>query len=156
MYFPLFVDLTKKDILVIGGGQIAARRIRVLSEFSDHLTVIAPDISEHIRTLCNTKMVGLIQRAFVPEDLKGRDLVFAATNDAELNRKICDLCREQRILFNACTDQTICDFFFPSVISKDDVIIGINASGQDHGKVREIRRQLEEALEIEDSRSYYC
>ena len=136
MYFPIFVDLTDREILVVGGGTVASRRIRVLTGFCEHITVVAPEVSQEIARSISSEPGGCIltvfQRPFEPSDLDGRQIVLAATDDAVLNRRIAEMCRAKGIPVNDCSDQRFCDFQFPSVVRDEDVVIGINASGKNH------------------------
>ncbi len=177
MYFPVFIDLTGKKLLVVGGGSVAARRVRVLADFTDEITVIAPQVSREILDLkqsfasvlresvcCAAPLdeavacvcgICLYRRPFRESDLNGHDLVFAATDDPALNRRIGALCRNLGIPVNVCSDQTLCDFQFPSVVQDGDVVVGINASGRDHALVKKMRRRIEAVLGVETERSKY-
>ena len=146
MYFPVFIDLSQKKVLVVGGGAIASRRVGTLSGFAGHITVQALEISEEIRGLAAHFPIALRREAFSPEALLGMDLVLAATNDPELNCRIAKLSREQGIPVNVCSKKEECDFFFPSVIQRGDLVIGINASGKNHSLVKRTRQELEEFL----------
>ena len=139
MHLPMFIDLTHKRILVAGGGAVAGRRIRVLFGFCRHITVVAPEISPEINSLG----LDIYRREFKPSDLDGKDIVLAATDDAQVNRQIAGLCRRRGILVNNCSDQRLCDFQFPAVVQSGDIVIGINSSGKNHGLVRETRRKIE-------------
>ena len=154
MYFPLYVDLTEKNILFAGGGKIAARRVHILMRFAKHITVVAPRFEESFGELEEESQIRLVQRTFDLSDLIGRDLVFAATDDTELNRQIYEACKEQGIPVNVCSDQNLCDFQFPSVVISDDVVIGINASGKNHRRVKQVRQELEK-YQTGDSCSLY-
>ncbi|MCD7842278.1 MAG: bifunctional precorrin-2 dehydrogenase/sirohydrochlorin ferrochelatase [Lachnospiraceae bacterium] len=173
MYFPLFIDLSEKEILVIGAGHIASRRVRSLCGFAGHITVVAPRISDEYpaqkRFLSTedrsgrddgenssapeesedpdtgTKITTVI-RCFKESDLDGKDLVLAATDDRDLNRKVFDLCRARGIPVNVCSDSGLCDFQFPSVVESGAVVVGINASGRDHHLVKETRKRVETLL----------
>lgn len=153
MHFPIFVDLTQKNILIVGGGNIAARRIRSLIGFAGHMTVVAPEISEHILDM--REEIEIIHRVFAPGDLSGKDLVLAATDDAGLNRRIYEECKAQGIPVNVCSDQSLCDFQFPSIIVDQDVVIGLNASGRNHRRVKEMRQKIEDFLEVDDENRRY-
>ena len=155
MYFPIYIDLSKKDILVVGAGKIAGRRIRTLCEFAGHITVVAPDVSAEIRHLSEKYSISVCQRRFDKDDLDGRFLVFAATDDHELNRYIGEECRKRKIPVNVCSDRTLCDFQFPSIVRKDGVVIGVNASGKDHPLVKETRQKLEQLLKPGESEKLY-
>lgn len=143
MFFPVFIDLSEKEILIAGAGTIAARRIRSLCGFAGHMTVTAPQIAPEIRELAAQYPITILQRKFQREDLQGKDLVLAATDDRELNRHICQLCRDQGVPANACSDQSLCDFQFPSIVQQGDIVIGINASGKNHRLVKETRQRIE-------------
>ena len=84
-YFPLFVDLSGKDILFVGGGNIATRRIRAMLPYVERLSVITKQASPDLLGLAEEGRVDLQERGFVPEDLEGRDMVLAATDDQGLD-----------------------------------------------------------------------
>ena len=76
-------------------------------------------------------------------------MVLAATDDKELNQKIAQECRKKetesgkRILLSVASDRELCDFYFPSVIKQDDIVVGINSGGKDPGKVKRVREKIE-------------
>lgn len=148
-YFPMFVDISGMKIVVIGGGNIAARRIRTLLQFASDITVISPEAMEAVRQLEAQGRIRWIPRGYRTEDIQGADMVLAATNDKPLNEQIVRDCREaeqhrgRKILVNAASDKALCDFYFPSIIKQDDIVIGINSGGKDPGKVKAVRERLE-------------
>ena len=151
MYFPLFVDLSEKEILIVGAGTIASRRIRSLCGFAGNMTVTAPGIRPELKELAAEYPIRILQRQFEESDLDGKDMVLAATDDRELNRAICQICRQRGIPVNDCSDQSLCDFQFPSILRQGDIVIGINASGRNHRLVKETRQKLQQFLEQEAS-----
>lgn len=154
-YFPLFVNLQNKKILVAGGGTIAARRVETLCSFSGNITVVAPEMKDSLVNLEKEGKIHCKLREYKKEDILGADIVLAATNNKEVNRKIAKDCHEAEyesgnsILVNVADDRTLCDFYFPAVIQKDEIVIGINSGGNSPGKVKKIRIELEEELKKE-------
>lgn len=166
-YFPMFVDLSEKQILCIGGGTIAARRIRTLTKFTDHLIVMAPEICEEMRELLRQFPIMWIQKKLKAEeviaignviheksaeinacekmDLNFQDIymVLAATNDHELNHAIVKACKKRGVLVNTCDDKSQCNFYFPAVTEVDGIVIGLNSGGKDPKKVRKVRKKIE-------------
>lgn len=140
-HFPLFVDITDQQILVVGAGTIALRRIRTLLKFQTDITVTALRIHPEILALADH--ISVIQREYRTEDLAGRGIVLACTDSGQLNRQIAAECRERGILVNTADSKELCDFYFPSVIVKDEAVIGINAGGKNHRIVKETREYLE-------------
>ena len=145
-FFPLYVDLSDKDILFVGGGSIAARRIGVLQPFVETITVVAPEADGSILELTESGAVNWIMREFEAEDLEGRDVVFAATDDKELNARIATACREKSILVNVSSDKELCDFYFPGIVMQGETVVGVSASGEDHKKARRVRERIQEIL----------
>lgn len=148
-FFPLFVDLSEKKILVVGAGKIAARRISSLLPFAGTIRVIAPEIAAEIREMAEQSEAVLVieQRTFDASDLDGTDMVLAITDDKELNTQIGTLCRERCIPVNVSHEKELCDFYFPGVVSKDDVVIGVTASGKDHSLARKVTEQIRAMME---------
>lgn len=149
-YFPLYVDLSEMEILFVGGGRIASRRINALAPFTQRITVVAPEADGSILGLSKEGELSWIMRDFEEEDLEGRDLVFAATDDAELNARIAQLCRRNGVPVNVASDKALCDFQFPGIVRQGDTVIGVNASGKDHAKVKRVRERIQEILTEEE------
>ena len=147
LFFPIFIDLSEKHIVVVGAGKIASRRVRTLLEFAGKITVVAPEISEEILAMAGKGPVQLKKRAFEEADLDGTDMVLAITDDKELNKKIGTLCKEKKIPVNTSHDKDLCDFYFPGVVQKENVVVGVTASGKDHKQAKEVTEKIREALD---------
>ncbi len=145
--FPLYIDLSGRDVLVYGGGAVAARRVKTLSQFGPHITVIAPEIHPDIRAL---PAVRCRFAAFCAAEMPQADLVLAATSEPSVNHAVVMECRKRGIPVNNASSQAECDFQFPAVAIQNDVVVGVNAGGTDHRLVRRIaaaiRKQLENLL----------
>lgn len=150
MYFPMFVDLSSKRVLFAGAGRIAARRIAAILDFAGSVTVIAPEADPSIQALADEGRITLHRRRFREDDLDEADIVLAATGHAETDAGIAGLCRMRGIAFNAAGDRTLCDFFFPGIVRRGPLVIGVSASGEDHGLAAETTRWLEGIFEKQD------
>lgn len=140
--FPLFVSLTGKRAVVIGGGAVALRRGQVLAEFGAAVTMIAPAFSE------SPGWARLERRCYAPGDLEGAWLAVAATDDASVNKAVGREARQRGVLLNRADCPEDCDFFFPAVCRGRELVAGLVGSGRDHHRVaaaaKEVRRVLEE------------
>lgn len=155
-YFPLFVSMEQKHILLVGAGNIALRRARGLLGFGAALTVIAPNIRDEFRYLqkqYGEENLTLIQRRFVPGEIAGYDLVLSATDSEFVDAGICSECREKKIPVNIASNQNLCDFYFPALIEHEDIVMGVCSGGSDHKKVRSISADLRELLKNNGSSS---
>ena len=143
-YFPMFIDLTDKKILVVGGGVIALRRIRTMLKFGADICVIAPEFCEELAQMEEEGKIMAEHRGYRIGDICGAQIVLAATDDREVNRQIREECRAAGILVNVADDKSLCDFYFPSVVMTDEAVIGINSGGTDPSITKNIRREIED------------
>lgn len=128
--FPMFVDLKDQDIVVIGGGEVALRKIEQLVKFSPKLTVIAPAIHDEIRALCSAYAITLLEREYAIEDCDNRFLVIAALDNMAQQEKIYEVCTKVKTPVNCVDSPLLCSFIFPALIVEGDLCIGINTSGK--------------------------
>ena len=146
-YFPMFIDLSDKKIVVVGGGNIATRRVRTLLQFTRNITAIAPKCTMELQELGKTGYVHLITRPVKRSDFDMAYMVIAATNDRKLNDEIHRICRQEGVYVNVASDREQCDFYFPGIYMEEGLVVGITASGLDHKKARRIREEIQNALE---------
>lgn len=142
--FPLYIDLGGKPVTLVGGGAIAARRAKTLSQFDVDLTVIAPSIDDAIRALPG---VTCVEQPWNPELLGEAVFVLTATDSEAVNASVVATCRERGIPVNDASNQNRCDFQFPAVAIRGDVVVGVNAGGTDHSLVRRIAAAIRTLLE---------
>lgn len=146
-YFPMFVDLSDKNIVVVGGGNIATRRVKTLLQFTRNVTAVAPRVTAELQELGKTGYVNLITRPVKRTDFQNAYIVIAATNDWKLNEEIYRVCKEEGIYVNVADDKSKCDFYFPGIYMHDEVVVGITASGLNHKRARKVRVAIQEAME---------
>lgn len=138
--FPMFVDLKDQNILVIGAGEVALRKIEQLIKFSPKLTVIAPTIHNEIRAM-NYPMV-IHERGYELDDMQGRFLVIGALDDLVEQEKIYRCCREAKIPVNCVDSPALCSFIFPALIVEGDLCVGINTAGRAPAVSSALRKYL--------------
>lgn len=148
-FFPLFVDLSNKRVVIVGGGKTAYRRVRTILKFTRDVTVIAPQAVPEILELGKTGFITLVQRSVIRTDFEMAYMVIAATNDRRLNEEVCKICRELGIYVNVADDKRKCDFYFPGIYMKDDIVVGITANGMDHNTAAKIREAIENVMDDE-------
>lgn len=142
----MFVDLSDKNVVVVGGGSIATRRVKTLLQFTRNVTVVAPKLTPELTDLGKAGMITAVVRPVKRTDFDMAYMVIAATNDWKINDEIYRICREQGIYVNVADSKEKCDFYFPGVYMKDELVVGITASGLDHKKARRVRLAIEQAM----------
>ncbi len=140
-YYPLFLDIKGKDVLVVGGGNIALEKIQNLLKAGAKITVVAPLIRPSVARF--NKRITFINRAFEESDIQEKyALIFGATGDSDLNKIISTLCTEKRILCNAVDDPKYCHFIVPSIFRRGLLTAAISTSGVSPSLAQQIRKQL--------------
>lgn len=132
-YFPLFIDLQDKKCIVIGGGKVALRKVKVLHEFGADITVITRDISdENLGKLRDLKInkVNIVKKSFEIDDIKEAFFVVSTTNNREVNVLVSKYCKENDVLVNVADNIEECTFTFPAIFKDRDVTIGVSTAGK--------------------------
>ena len=144
-FFPVSVDINNKNILVIGAGKIALRKVETLMSYNCNILVITKDILEEkfLELEKNNKIKILKNQEFEEKFLENIFLVITATDDETLNKKISQLCMNKNILVNNITSKDDMNVRFASIYEKDDVQIAISANGNPK-KAIEIKNKIKD------------
>ncbi|UTZ41326.1 precorrin-2 dehydrogenase/sirohydrochlorin ferrochelatase family protein [Vibrio campbellii] len=146
-YFPLFLDLVNKPVLVVGGGEVASRKVEALLKAGADVTIVSPSLVDFLDKLAQEQQVHWIQR-FYSSDLVTKSFiqVWATTDNPELNHQVYKDAKELGILVNVVDDKPYCDFITPSMINRGRIQIAISSGGASPVLIRNIREKLEAIL----------
>jgi precorrin-2 dehydrogenase / sirohydrochlorin ferrochelatase len=141
--YCLSVILKSRPVVVIGGGAVAERKVEALLDTGAKITVIAPELTEHLRRLGKRKRLCIRQRWFSDEDLEeGWFLVFAATDSKALNLKVTQGARARGMLVNCADTPNQCDFFVPAQLRRGSLTIAVSTGGKAPGLAKRIHEEL--------------
>lgn len=144
--FPIYLDLSGKNCLVIGGGPVAERKVENLLEYEVNIKLVSPQVEKKIKEWSLDGSITWLPREFENPDLDGIFMVFVATNDGSVNRRVVELCRQRGILANAVDDPPNCDFFIPSLIRHNSLVVAISTEGKSPLFARKLREELEKVI----------
>ncbi len=145
-FFPAFLKLDEKPIIVIGGGKIASDKISHLLDFTKNITIIAPKIDDKIENFIQNFSLSYHARRYEKGDVEGFFIAIVAVDDLSLQESIYHECQRFGVLCNAVDSIDYCDFIFPSYIKKDDLIIAFSTSGTSPALSKYLRRAMEKML----------
>lgn len=175
-YFPIFIEIEKKKCLVVGGGKVALRKVETLLRYDAQVHVVSREICTEIRALLPLENIHEGELMPSPGDTNARELlperssggvneapsnafgkimadhftgaalVVAATGSREVNHRVAQFCRERRIPVNVADAPEECTFFFPAVVKKGDISIGVNTGGKSPAVSSQVRRDIEKAI----------
>jgi precorrin-2 dehydrogenase/sirohydrochlorin ferrochelatase len=141
----MFVDLQGKRCLVVGGGEIATRKVQGLLDADALVEVVSPALCEALATLAAQGLITYQSRPFRTDDVRGCTLVIGATDQAEVNAAVCKAARAHDVWVNIVDTPEACDFIAPAIVRRGALQIAISTGGHSPTLAKRIRLQLEEA-----------
>ena len=145
-YFPAFVKLDNKKILIIGGGKIANEKLEHLLDFTHNIKLIANDFSDEILDRIKKENLEFEVRSYEKGDIKEYAVVIIAVDDIPLQAEIFEESKEYKCLCNAVDSVEYCDFIFPSYVKKDDLTLAISTSGSSPAMAKHLRIYFQELI----------
>jgi precorrin-2 dehydrogenase/sirohydrochlorin ferrochelatase len=145
-FFPSYISLKDKKILLVGGGYIALEKLEKLIDFTQDIRVITKDISDDFLKFANRYNINITQRAYKKGDIDSFDIVVVATNTPILHKEIFEESRRGRVLVNSVDNTAYCDFIFPSYIKKGDLTVSISTSGASPAMAKRLRIYIEKLI----------
>ncbi|MGA2840697.1 MAG: siroheme synthase CysG [Steroidobacteraceae bacterium] len=145
-YFPVFFDLKGQNVLVVGGGDVALRKISLLERSGAVITLVAPEIVPELRQRGAAGHLKVKAREFVPSDLDGARLVIVATSRRAINRWIAKLSDARAIPVNVVDDREASRFIIPAIVDRDPVLVAVSTGGTSPVLARRLRERLEASI----------
>ncbi len=145
-FFPAYIKLENRKILVIGGGKIAGDKISHLLDFTKNITIVSPKIETRVEEFIKNYSLKYINREYQKDDINGFYIVIVAADDIELQKRVYKECQKKRILCNSVDSIDYCDFIFPSYIKKGDLTIAVSTSGASPSLSKYLRGSIEKLI----------
>ncbi len=147
--YPVFLKLEKLNVLIIGGGEVGAEKLRYMLKSSPeaNITLVAETINSEISELLRkTENIKLHLKSYQNSDLEGINIAIVATDDKALNSLIRNEAKNRNILVNVADTPDLCDFYLGSIVTKGDLKIAISTNGKSPTFAKRFREMLEESL----------
>ena len=142
-YYPIFLNIRDKKCVVVGGGEVALRKVKTLLEHGASVEVISPELCPELGQLAQSGEIGVLPRNYRVGDLQGAVIAIAATNDHSINREVAREARERGVLVNVVDDAGSSDFIALSYLRRGDITIAVSTGGRSPALARKIRIKLE-------------
>lgn len=146
--YPIMVNMDGKPVVIIGGGEVAARKVSDLIKTGALIKVISPEFNaEIIRSEQSySNGVTLVKRKYKKGDLDGAMIVFSATNDPKVNEDVFREAEDRKILINAVDDPPNCSFYVPSFVKRGDLLLALSTGGASPAMAARLRREIEKHI----------
>ena len=148
-YLPIFLDIAGRECVVVGGGEVAARKVQSLLEAGAHVTVVGPCLCASLQEMVARGLIIHVCRNYEHGDIAASALVYAATDDQKLHRELAVEARGLRIPINVADVPDLCTFISPAVVKRGALQIAISTSGVSPAFAAQLRRTLENQFGVE-------
>jgi len=152
MFYPVYLDLTGKRVVVVGGGEVAERKAESLLDTGASITVISPELTPNLAALADHKRLEVCKRRYVHGDCAGAVLVFSATDDPEVSRDVYREALALGIFVNTADQPALCSFIMPAVVQRGDIGIAISTGGTSPALASRLRDQISKIVGPEYAR----
>ena len=142
MFYPIYLNLKDKRVIVIGGGEVAERKVHSLLGTGADITVISPEVTSTIESLAQSGRIHLLRRRYVDGDCDDATLVFSATDDPAVSAEVFN----RSALVNTADQPELCDFIMPAVMRRGDITVAISTGGSSPGLAARLRDEVTEII----------
>ncbi len=143
-YYPIYLDIMDKPCVVIGGGDVAERKVLSLLNAGAKVTVVSPEVTDILKGISRDGRIEIKERPYKEGDLKGAFMAYAATDNEDINYKISEEARKRGVLLNVVDEPEMCDFIVPSVVERGLLSIAISTGGASPAFAKRLRLEMEE------------
>lgn len=145
-FLPVFMNVRERHCLVVGGGEVAERKVALLMQAGAAVTLVSPELTDELQDLLDAGKLTYREGDFSESDLDGAVLVIAATDNEAVNRKVSELAKARQIPVNVVDNPDLCSFIVPSIIDRSPVQIAVSTGGASPVLARLLRAQLESTI----------
>ncbi len=145
-YYPIYLDLKDRAVLVVGGGVIAEGKAVQLVEAGARVRLVSPDLTSRLTELAESGEIEYRQGEFKIDDLRGVVLVISATNDQAVNEEVARLAVEWELLHNVVDQPALCNFITPALVTRGELQISVSSGGGSPSLIQRVKREIGELI----------
>ena len=145
-YYPIYLDIENRSVVIIGGGNVCARKAETMMKYGARVTVVSPEFTEEIEGWAREGCLALQRKEYDPSDLDGANIVIASTDVQQVNEQIAADCRARRIPVNVVDVTPLCEFIVPAIIESGSIQIAVSTGGKSPALARTLKEDLQRSI----------
>jgi len=142
-YYPIYIDIENREVVIIGGGNVCARKAETMMKYGARVTVVAPELTGEIETWAREERLSVKRKRYDHGDLEGANIVIASTDDTSVNEQIAADCRARRIPVNVVDVTPLCEFIIPAIVESGSIQIAVSTGGKSPAIARTLKEDLQ-------------
>lgn len=150
-YYPIFLDVENRDVLIVGGGNVCARKAETMLRYGARVTIVSPEFTEEIEEWARAGTVAIRRKPYEERDLDGASIVIASTDVQRVNEQVAADCRERRIPVNVVDVTPLCEFIVPAIVESGTIQIAVSTGGKSPALARTLKEDLQRLVGAEYS-----
>jgi precorrin-2 dehydrogenase/sirohydrochlorin ferrochelatase len=145
-YYPIYLDIENRDVLIIGGGNVCARKAETMMRYGAKVRVVSPELTEEIERWAEEGRLAIFRKRYEASDLDGANIVIASTDHQEVNEQIAADCRARRIPVNVVDVTPLCEFIVPAIVESGSIQIAVSTGGRSPAVARTLKEDLQRLI----------
>lgn len=142
-YYPIFIDIEERDVLIVGGGNVCARKAETMMRYGARVTIVSPEFTEEIEQWAAEGKLAIERKRYEESDLDGATLVIASTDETSVNEQVAADCRRRRIPVNVVDVTPLCEFIVPAILESGSIQIAVSTAGKSPALARTLKEDLQ-------------
>lgn len=145
-YYPIYLDIENRNVVIIGGGNVCARKAETMMRYGARVTVVSPDFTDEIEAWAREGCLAINRKPYDASDLEGANIVIASTDIQAVNEQIAADCRARRIPVNVVDVTPLCEFIVPAIIESGSIQIAVSTGGKSPALARTLKEDLQRTI----------
>jgi precorrin-2 dehydrogenase / sirohydrochlorin ferrochelatase len=145
-YYPIYLDIENRNVIIIGGGNVCARKAETMMKYGARVTVVSPEFTGEIEGWAREGCLALKRKTYDASDLEDANIVIASTDDQRVNEQIAADCRARRIPVNVVDVTPLCEFIVPAIIESGSIQIAVSTGGKSPALARTLKEDLQRTI----------
>ncbi len=145
-YYPIYIDIEGRAVLIVGGGTVCARKAETMMRYGARVTIVSPEITDEIAAWESAGVLAVRRKLYAEADLDGASIVIASTDDRCVNARVARDCRRRKIPVNVVDVTHLCEFIVPAIIEKGSIQIAVSTGGKSPAISRTLKEDLQRSI----------
>lgn len=145
-YYPIYIDIEDRDVVIIGGGNVCARKAETMLKYGARVTIVSPEFTEEIEQWGREGKLALKRKRYEDADLEGANIVIASTDEQSVNEQVAADCRRRRIPVNVVDVTPLCEFIVPAIVESGSIQIAVSTGGKSPALARTLKEDLQRMI----------
>jgi precorrin-2 dehydrogenase/sirohydrochlorin ferrochelatase len=145
-WYPIFIDVEDHDVVIIGGGEVCARKAETMMRYGARVTIVSPQFTDEIESWGRDGKLALRRKRYESGDLDGASIVIASTDDTRVNEQVAADARARKVPVNVVDVTPLCEFIVPAIIEKGSVTIAVSTGGKSPALARTLKEDLQRQI----------